>query len=215
MHLAAANKTARHKAIKKMMTSHSNGGLQSIEDISRRESLTRMRKYRTDRNALWDGIIDANIKRIAVHLDQIKDNKKCVVVPHIISNATVPDNVKFVGKAKQITFSNEGVPSKRAMQLVKNPKKILSGSVPRGIETPLLYLSAFHYSAVISVEETTRLLLGKALEGILIPLHSMIFFRGDIMHAGAAYSVSNRRLFLSSSLKSFPTSEDVLIRFDE
>ena len=242
LHLAAANKSSRHRAIKKSMASGLTGeGIQGIKDLSKRESLTRMRKYRTGRKALLDGIEDPIVKMIAVFLDGIKDNKKYVIVPDIISKDIVPEKIKLVGKIKRITFSDEGVRSKRTMQLVKDPKKILSDLmaainlvfpacsaievkmlkseagdteqlthtdyVPGRIQTNLLHLNAFHYSAVISVEENTRLLVGKALEEVSIPLHSMIFFRGDMLHAGAAYSTSNRRLFLSASSKSFPTSE--------
>lgn len=75
--------------------------------------------------------------------------------------------------------------------------------------TPLHNLKQFHYSAVISIQADTRLLIGVSRKEIDIPLHSMIFFRGDMFHAGAAYSTSHSRLFVSVSSVSFPATENV------
>ena len=48
-------------------------------------------------------------------------------------------------------------------------------------------------------------------ESVDIPLYSMLFFRGDMPHAGAGYSKTNHRLFLSVSLDKFPVTENVFI----
>jgi hypothetical protein len=74
---------------------------------------------------------------------------------------------------------------------------------------PLKTLSSFHYSALISLEENTTLLVGKGRKTVSIPLHSMIFFRGDMTHAGAGYTEENSRLFISVSSAAFPATEDV------
>ena len=66
-----------------------------------------------------------------------------------------------------------------------------------------------HYSALISLEENTTLLVGKGRKTASIPLHSMIFFRGDMTHAGAGYTEENSRLFISVSSAAFPATEDV------
>ena len=69
-------------------------------------------------------------------------------------------------------------------------------------------LSQFHYSAIISIVENTKLIVGES-EVVKIPLHSMLFFRGDVAHARAGYEFGNTRLFLSASLDTFPTTDDV------
>jgi hypothetical protein len=76
---------------------------------------------------------------------------------------------------------------------------------------PMKDLTAFHYSALISFEKNTRLLCDMDKKEIDIPLYSMILFRGDFRHAGAAYSKMNRRLFISLSSESFPETDDVFI----
>jgi hypothetical protein len=72
-------------------------------------------------------------------------------------------------------------------------------------------LSAFHYSAIISFEENTRLLCHVEEKEVNIPLYSMLFFRGDFIHAGAAYAKMNRRIFISISSTSFPVTDDVFL----
>ena len=57
----------------------------------------------------------------------------------------------------------------------------------------------FHYSAVISIQDKTELLVGEARKAVQIPLYSMLFFRGDMPHAGAG------------SLKSYPESDRVFL----
>lgn len=78
-------------------------------------------------------------------------------------------------------------------------------------DRPVSTLSEFHYSAIISLEENTRLIVGSLRESINIPLHSMLLFRGDMIHAGAAYTVKNRRLFISASCAKFPVTKYVYI----
>lgn len=72
-------------------------------------------------------------------------------------------------------------------------------------------LSHFHFSAIISLEEGTELLVGKSRIPVSIPLHSMLFFRGDMPHAGAGYPLGNSRLFLSASSDTFPVTDDVYL----
>jgi hypothetical protein len=72
-------------------------------------------------------------------------------------------------------------------------------------------LSHFHYSAIISLEENTELLVSKLRIPVSVPLHSMLFFRGDMPHAGAGYPLGNSRLFLSASSDTFPATEDVFL----
>ena len=59
-------------------------------------------------------------------------------------------------------------------------------------------LCEFHYSAIVCLEKNTRLIVGLRRESIDIPLHSMLLFRGDMVHAGAAYTEKNRRLFIDA-----------------
>ena len=82
---------------------------------------------------------------------------------------------------------------------------------PTQTTTAIKDLSGYHYSALISFEENTRLLCDTEKKEIHIPLFSMILFRGDFRHAGAAYPATNHRLFLSLSSESFPETEDVFI----
>lgn len=70
-------------------------------------------------------------------------------------------------------------------------------------------LREFHYSGVISIMDNTKLLIGESRDVVDIPLHSMIFFRGDLQHAGAGYPARNSRIFVSASSKPFPATEDV------
>jgi hypothetical protein len=80
--------------------------------------------------------------------------------------------------------------------------------VPEAVK-PIKSLSAFHYSALISLEENTTLLVGRGRKTVSIPLHSMIFFRGDMPHAGAGYTEENSRLFISASSDLFPVTDDI------
>ena len=73
-------------------------------------------------------------------------------------------------------------------------------------------LSHFHYSAIMNIEENTKLIVGES-EVVKIPLHSMLFFRGDMVHAGAEYEFCNTRLFFSASSDSFPATDDVFNSF--
>ena len=96
--------------------------------------------------------------------------------------------------------------------------KSTKGDVPQALhqdyspaESPkaIKSLSRYHYSAVISFDNDTRLIIGDKNEEICIPRLSMIFFRGDMSHAGAGYTKSDVRLFLSISSDLFPESENV------
>jgi hypothetical protein len=87
--------------------------------------------------------------------------------------------------------------------------------VPEVKPVQLKHLKAFHFSAIISIEHDTRLLISKAREEIEVPLHSMVLFRGDMLHAGAAYKTANSRLFISASSTSFPATDDVFLHYSK
>ena len=81
--------------------------------------------------------------------------------------------------------------------------------VPSNLQPSKLLLKKFHYSAVISIEENTELLVGESRLVVKISLHSILFFRGDMLHAGAGYLKENSRLFLSVASSLFPATQDV------
>lgn len=83
--------------------------------------------------------------------------------------------------------------------------------VPPVSEVSIDDMREFHYSAVIAIEDNTRLLVGIRRKITDIPLHVMIFFRGDMLHAGAGYSIANSRLFFSISSPPFPATMDVFL----
>jgi hypothetical protein len=89
------------------------------------------------------------------------------------------------------------------------PQTTHTDYVPPDMKIRIANLQEFHYSAVISIEENTRLLVGKSRSSVDIPLHGMIFFRGDMLHAGAGYITHNSRLFMSVSSRPFPATNDV------
>ena len=76
---------------------------------------------------------------------------------------------------------------------------------------PLKDLKGFHYSALIAIMENTFLYCGSLDTKIHIPKSSMLFFRGDMIHAGSDYKHENYRLFISISSIKYPATEDVLI----
>ena len=84
--------------------------------------------------------------------------------------------------------------------------------VPNDSTITMKNLNHFHYSALISIEQDTKLVIGSSLEVVDIPLHSMLFFRGDMVHAGAAYELGNHRIFLSASSEPFPVTDDVSLQ---
>jgi hypothetical protein len=84
------------------------------------------------------------------------------------------------------------------------PQTTHTDYVPPDMKIRIANLQEFHYSAVISIEENTRLLVGKSRSSVDIPLHGMIFFRGDMLHAGAGDLNHNSRLLMSISSRSFP-----------
>ena len=72
-------------------------------------------------------------------------------------------------------------------------------------------LKGFHYTGIISLQNNTKLIVGEDKELVNIPRSSMLFFRGDMSHAGASYNEFNERIFMSISSPAFPVSEDVLL----
>jgi hypothetical protein len=73
------------------------------------------------------------------------------------------------------------------------PQTTHTDYVPPDMKIRIANLQEFHYSAVISIEENTRLLVGKSRSSVDTPLHGMIFFRGDMLHAGADRLLAGRR----------------------
>lgn len=65
----------------------------------------------------------------------------------------------------------------------------------------------YYYSVIVAICPNTRLYVGKNL--IKIPIGSMLIFRGDTLHAGAAYSSDNHRFFISIHHKLYPTFKTV------
>jgi hypothetical protein len=85
-----------------------------------------------------------------------------------------------------------------------------TSATPPDMKIRIANLQEFHYlAAVISIEENPRSLVGKSRSSVDIPLHWIIFFRGDMLHAGAGYITHNARLFLSVSSRPFPATNDV------
>jgi hypothetical protein len=84
------------------------------------------------------------------------------------------------------------------------PQTTHTDYVPPDMKMCIANLQEFHYSAVISTEENIKILFGKSRSSVDIPLHGMIFFRGDMLHACASYLTDSSRLFMS-----FPATNDV------
>ena len=61
--------------------------------------------------------------------------------------------------------------------------------------------------------ENTFLYVGSLDEKVHIPKSSMLFFRGDMVHAGSDYQIENYRLFISASSIDYPSTLDVSINF--
>jgi hypothetical protein len=69
----------------------------------------------------------------------------------------------------------------------------------------------YHYSAIIALCDNTKLLMGQERIEIRIPKGDMIFFRGDTLHAGAAYEKCNYRYFLSTYSEDFKPTKSVTL----
>ena len=74
-------------------------------------------------------------------------------------------------------------------------------------------LKVFHYSALIALMENTFLYVGSLDEKVRIPKSSMLFFRGDMVHAGSDFQIENYRLFISASSIDYPSTLDVSINY--
>ena len=83
--------------------------------------------------------------------------------------------------------------------------------VPKEPKKKMKDLKGFHFSGVISIQEGTKLLLGDTREPKDILLYSILFFRGDMRHAGSSYDKRNTRLFVSASSDSFPATDEVYL----
>ena len=65
----------------------------------------------------------------------------------------------------------------------------------------------YHYSCIVPICHNTQLIVENVL--IDIPLGSMIMFRGDTSHAGAAFRRKNHRFFISIAHELFPVHKSV------
>ena len=65
----------------------------------------------------------------------------------------------------------------------------------------------YHYSSIVPICNNTQLIVENVL--IDIPLGSMIMFRGDTSHAGAAFIRKNHRFFISIAHELFPVHKSV------
>jgi hypothetical protein len=81
--------------------------------------------------------------------------------------------------------------------------------VPPDMKIRIANLQEYNYSAVISIEDSTNILVGKSSSTVDIPFHGIIFFRGDMLHAGAGFLTDNSGLFMSVSTRPFPATNDV------
>ena len=72
-------------------------------------------------------------------------------------------------------------------------------------------LKAFHYSALVGIETGSFLLIGVEREIVKVPLHGMLFWRGDCPHAGGGYVNKNCRIFVSISCSLCPVTSSVYI----
>jgi hypothetical protein len=120
----------------------------------------------------------------------------------------LPDVLEAIG----VVFSEcEHILVKKLMSKAGDIEQITHLDFVQARSTSVRTLSHFHYSAIISLEDNTQLLVGKSRIPVYIPLHAMLFFRGDMPHAGAGYPLGNSRLFLSASSNTFPVTYDVYL----
>jgi hypothetical protein len=215
-----------------------------LETKITKQSAIRMQNYRSKRLSSLQSIPDTEIRRIAIELDTMKDNKEYVIIPDVINASVKLSTITLVGSSQAIAFGNATRPYKRWMQAIKNPEylsnvleaikqvfplcdnlviKLLSSMagdkeqdlhadfVPTENTGAIRDLKNFHYSAIISIQNNTQLIIGQRKEIVDIPIFSMLFFRGDMVHAGAGYSEKNSRIFISISSESFPESDGVFL----
>ena len=64
---------------------------------------------------------------------------------------------------------------------------------------------------IISLQKYTKLIVGENKELYNIARSSMLFFRGDISHAGASYNELNERIFISISSHAFLVSDEFVL----
>ena len=243
-HFAESNVASKERLAAKRLQDEDPGNLKLMELKSRSQSAIRMQVYRDVRLKGLESIRDSNVRRIAIILDAIKDNKNYVIVPNAIADIVNISNISLAGSPQGIAFSGEKPPYLRWMQSIKNADylsdilkatqhvfpmcdhivlKLLTSKagdveqathedfVPDESTGTMQNLKSFHFSAVISIQENTELLIGEIRLVVHIPMYSMLFFRGDMPHAGAGYLVENSRLLISASSKSFPKTDGVFL----
>ena len=120
--------------------------------------------------------------------------------------------LSVIGAIKHVFPMCDHIVMKLLTSLAGNKEQDLHADfVPNETTNAIRTLEEFHYSAIISIQEDTKLIVGEKKQIVDIPNHSMLFFRGDMVHAGAGYDKVNNRIFLSISSKSFPESDNVFI----
>lgn len=238
------NANSKRKLTAKRLLEESPDDLEMLRLIIKRQSATRMHKYRINRANALRIIANTEIQRIAIYLDAIKSSQEYVIVPNVIDASIGIANITLTGSSHAIAFSDDARPYLRWMQSIKKADYLLSvmgairhvfpicnhiviklltslagnkeqdlhtDFVPDETTNAIRTLREFHYSAIISIQEDTKLIVGAGKEMVDIPNHSMLFFRGDMVHAGAGYDQKNSRIFLSISSKSFPESDNVFL----
>ena len=68
----------------------------------------------------------------------------------------------------------------------------------------------YYYSVIVPICPKTRLHIGQNI--IQLPVGSMLIFRSDTSHAGAAYSADNHRFFISIHRNLYPTCKTVRLQ---
>ena len=98
-HLTIAAKKARKKSITRKKQ------VGKFKDEKLKANLTKkafMARYREGRKKIIEAIQNANVRRIASHLDKIKSDQEYVLVDNVISATFDPTAIKLKGKVDHI-----------------------------------------------------------------------------------------------------------------
>ena len=189
--------------------------------------------------------MDEKMKSISTILDTIKTNQHYVVIPNVISEILMIDDIVICEDIEPIDFTNVTGPVTRTMQAITNAKDFMPETIealkrvfpectemefklrrsvagdtqqrlhedftPTASTKRMQNLKGFHYSGIISLQNYTKLIVGENKELYNIARSCMLFFRGDMSHAGASYNELNERIFISMSSHAFPVSDDVVL----
>ena len=239
-HFAASNLAGKVKKESEKIASFTPEQLEVYKKKKTEESLKRIQKSVDKRRAQLNSIENLEVQRIAQVLDRIKSKERYVIVPDVIYPLTLKD-IKTTGPIQPITFGSTrpykrtmqivSNPEDYLSNVIKALRVVFSGCDKLVVKLlkseagdlaqtthtdlasdmknrPITDLSAFHYSALISFQ---KLLCHEELTEVDIPLYSMLLYRGDFPHAGAAYSKKNCRLFISLSSELHPMTDDILL----